>query len=254
MVNVRLLKNGYKKSESFYTDFLEDKIKDNDDYFTEEVYTIEEIPDFPIYMGISNEEERNKEYMKAFDVIEKHCMNLNRNIFFDETFWHSLLCAYKREYLLKKYPQITEKKKHFDNIVVKNFNWENYIYKCILAVQYVTDRTKDEEERKRYYKVIIDNLDLYNYIIKYSIFRNDNFLLNIMDIIDECDLSSILKQKIKGRPDLGKDERYGRRVIFEFNKSYPIVMSPMFEKDELKKKFIEYLGYYYDLSKLEKVL
>ena len=75
----------------------------------------------------------------------------------------------------------------------------------------------------------------------------------MLDIINDNNLSSILKAKIKDRPDLGKDERYGRRVLFEFNKAYPIVMSPMLEKDELEELFIEYLGYYYDLSKLESV-
>lgn len=250
MVEVRLLKNGYKKNENFYNDFLNDRIKDNEDYFTNEVYYLSEIPDFPIYMKISNEEERNNEFMKAFEIIAQSYINLNREIYFDETFWHSLLCTYKRDYLLKKYPQIQDNQKNFENIVIKKFDWENYIYKCILAVQYVIDRTKSEEQRKRYFKLIVDNLDLYNYIIKYSIFRNDNFLLNVLDIIDECNLSSILKAKIKGRPDLGKDQRYGRRVIFEFNKSYPVVMAPMLEKDELKEMFFKYLGYYYDLNKL----
>ena len=97
----------------------------------------------------------------------------------------------------------------------------------------------------------MDNLDLYNYILKSEIFRNEKFLINILEIIDEDDrLSPVLKAKIKDRPDLGKDERYGRRVIFEFNKSYPIIMSPTMEKDELKELFMKYLGYYYDLSKL----
>lgn len=250
MVEVRLLKNGYKKNENFYNDFLNDRIKENEDYFTNEVYYLPEIPDFPIYMKISNEEERNNEFMKAFEIIAQSYINLNREIYFDEIFWHSLLCTYKRDYLLKKYPQIQHEQKNFENIVIKKFDWENYIYKCILAVQYVIDRTKSEEQRKRYFKLIVDNLDLYNYIIKYSIFRNDNFLLNVLDIIDECNLSSILKAKIKGRPDLGKDQRYGRRVIFEFNKSYPVVMAPMLEKDELKEMFLKYLGYYYDLNKL----
>ena len=95
---------------------------------------------------------------------------------------------------------------------------------------------------------------MYNYIIKYEIFRNDKFLLNILDIIDELDLAKVMKAKIKDRPDLGKDERYGRRVLFEFNKAYPVVMSPMLEKDELEVLFMEYLGYYYDLSKLECVV
>ena len=67
---------------------------------------------------------------------------------------------------------------------------------------------------------------------------------SILDIIDEYDLSGILKQKITWRDDLGKDERVGRRVLFEFNKSYPIVLFPMLSKDELKPLFFEYLKMY----------
>ena len=33
-MEIRLLKNGYKKSERFYNDFLEDQIRSNDDYFS----------------------------------------------------------------------------------------------------------------------------------------------------------------------------------------------------------------------------
>ena len=62
---------------------------------------------------------------------------------------------------------------------------------------------------------------MFNYIIKYEIFRNGQFLINIMDVIEETGLSSVLKAKIKNRPDLGKDERYGRRVLFEMNKGSP---------------------------------
>ena len=89
-------------------------------------------------------------------------------------------------------------------------------------------------------------MDMFNYIIKYEIFRNGSFLIKIMDIIDETGLSKVLKTKIKNRPDLGQDERYGRRVIFELNKAYPIVMSPMLDEQQLKEYFLKYLGYYYD--------
>jgi hypothetical protein len=92
---------------------------------------------------------------------------------------------------------------------------------------------------------------MYNYIIKYEIFRNDRFLLNILDIIDELNLSKVMKSKITGRENLGQDERVGRRVLFEFNKSYPVVMSPMMDKEELKEFFLLYLSYYYDMSQLE---
>ena len=69
-------------------------------------------------------------------------------------------------------------------------------------------------------------------------------MINILDIIDEHDLSSTLKQKITWRDDLGKDERVGRRVLFEFNKSYPIVLFPMLSKEELEPLFFEYLEMY----------
>ena len=99
--------------------------------------------------------------------------------------------------------------------------------------------------------MIVENLDVFNYMIKYEVFRNDKFIINVLDIINDNDLAKVLKAKIKDRPDLGKDERYGRRVLFEFNKTYPVVMSPMLSKDELEELFMEYLGYYYDLSQLE---
>ena len=75
-----------------------------------------------------------------------------------------------------------------------------------------------------------------------------------LDIIDELDLAKVMKAKIKNRPDLGKDERVGRRVIFEFNKSYPVVLSPMLDKESLKEPFLEYLSYYYDISEIRKKL
>ena len=179
--------------------------------------------------------------------MSKYYLKTDRDIHFDELFWHSLLCVYKREYLLETYPEIKEGINKFRNIVIKKFDWENYIYKCLLGAQYINDNVEDEEQRNRYYDLIIENLDLYNYIIKYEIFRNDRFLINLLDVTDELGLSKVLKAKIKGRDDLGKDERVGRRVIYEFNKSYPIVMSPMMDKDEFKEVFLEYLSYYYEM-------
>lgn len=246
-MEIRLLKSGYKKSEQFYKDFLDDNIKNNDDYFSGEVVYIDEAPDFSIYMGVGYDKCRDKMFKEAFEIMSKYYLKTDRDIHFDELFWHSLLCVYKREYLLETYPEIKEGINKFRNIVIKKFDWENYIYKCLLGAQYINDNVEDEEQRNRYYDLIIENLDLYNYIIKYEIFRNDRFLINLLDVTDELGLSKILKAKIKGRDDLGKDERVGRRVIYEFNKSYPIVMSPMMDKDEFKEVFLEYLSYYYEM-------
>jgi hypothetical protein len=100
-----------------------------------------------------------------------------------------LLTITKRDFLLEQYPQIEEGIHHFNNIVLKYFNWESYIYKCVLGAQYINDLITDHDERLRYYQLLSENLDMYNYIIKYEIFRNDRFLLNILDIIDELNLS-----------------------------------------------------------------
>ena len=202
-------------------------------------------------MGKASEEEKLGLFKQAFEAMANCYLDTDRDIHMNEMFWYSLLCVYKRDFLLREYPQISESMKDFQNIVVKKFDWENYIYKCVLGAQYVKDNTTCDEDRNRYYDLIVENLDVYNYIIKYEIFRNEKFLINVMDIIDDRGLAKVLKAKIKNRPDLGKDERYGRRVLFEFNKAYPIVMSPMLEKDELEGLFMEYLGYYYDLSGLE---
>lgn len=251
-MEIRLLKKGYKKSEEFYQDFLDDRIKEKDQYFSGEVVHIDMAPDFPIYIAKGSEAEKKELFFKAFEVISTSYLNTDRDIHMDEVFWHSLLCVYKREFLLNEYPEITDSINVFNNIVLKKFDWENYIYKCILGAQYINDNVEDEEERKRYYTLIVENLDVYNYIIKYEIFRNDRFLLNILDIIDELELTKVMKAKIKDRPDLGKDERVGRRVLFEFNKSYPVVMAPMSDKEGLKEVFLEYLSYYYDINEVKK--
>lgn len=252
-MEVRLLKKSFINKEEFYIDFLNDNIKNKEEYFTQEKVFIKDAPNFPIYIAKGNEETKTKLFFEAFDVISKYYLDTDRDIHFEEMFWYSLLCVHKREYLLDKYPEIAESHSNFKNIVVKKFDWENYIYKLILASQYINDNIDDEDDRKRYYKLIIDNLDLYNYIIKYEIFRNDKFLINILDIIDEHELTKVMKAKLKDREDLGKDERVGRRVIFEFNKSYPVIMSPMLEKSDLEPIFFEYLSYYYDISELNLV-
>ncbi|WP_433747838.1 hypothetical protein [Falsibacillus pallidus] len=249
-MEVRLLEKGYKNSTSLYTDFLQGNLNDKEEYFSDKVVYIREAPDFPIYMGRGSEEDKRKSFLTAFQTISKYYLNSERDLLLDETFWHSLLLTHKQNFILTEYPEVAEKESIFRNIVLKKFDWENYIYKIILAAQYIDDNISDREDRLKYYELIIDNLDLYNYIIKYEIFRNEHFLVNILSIIDELNISRVLKTKIKGREDLGDDERVGRRVIFEFNKSYPVIMSPTLHKEELQKLFIEYLSYYYDISQL----
>ncbi|WP_088233125.1 hypothetical protein [Bacillus cereus] len=247
-VKVRLLKKGYRKSEEFYQDFKANKVITNDKYFTDEIITLPSDVPFPIYMAKGSDAEREEEFLEAFRILADHYIMCNRDLHLDEAVWHSYFITHHRDYLINKYPSILESQNQFENIVTKAFDWENYIYKCVLAAEYVEDYVETLEEKAYYYQLIIDNLDVYNYIIKYEIFRNKDFLLKVLQVVDELEIAPIMKAKIKDRPDLGKDERYGRRVIFELNKSYPVVMAPMLEKEALKEEISRALGLYYKES------
>lgn len=248
-MKIRLLKEGYKKDELLYTAFKNGDVLE--DLFSEEIVEIEEAPDFPIYMGKGSEVQKKADFLAAFHTIANSYVNLDRDIHFDERFWHSLLITKKRDYIITNYPQVLDSYREFSNIVIKSFDWENYIYKCILAVEYIEDATDLPLTKEQYYELIVDNLDIFNYIIKYSIFRNGNFLLKILTVIHNLGISELLKGKITDRPDLGKDERYGRRVIFELNKSYPVLMSPLLNIGDLQEEFLKALGNYYDVSGIE---
>lgn len=243
-MEIRLLDSKWLRTEEFYYDFLAGKIAEREEYFTEEYISIEQAPDFPVYLNIKNEENRKKRYLEAIDVISKYYINTDRDIHMNDMFWFTLLCVHKRDYLLTNYPEIRESISKFNNIVIKKFDWENYIYKCILASQYVVDNIFDEQEQKKYFELIIDNLDMFNYIIKYEIFRNDKFLLNVLRMIDKHNLSSILKMQIKGREDLGEDERVGRRVLLELNKMYPVIVIHAMEFEDFESVFMEEMRKY----------
>ena len=116
------------------------------------------------------------------------------------------------------------------------------MYKCILAAEYIKDYTEDKLERERYIGLIVDNLDFYNYILKYPIFRNQEFLIKMLNIVDRLNLSAIFKAKIENRVD---DVRYGRMVLFEMNKSYPVIIAPAMSEEDLEELTLKYLGYYY---------
>lgn len=240
-MEIKLLTDHYKNDENFYQAFLEDTLWQSDYLSNESVLIPRTLPSFPIYLNQSRNESA---YFEMFRVMTEYVLELDRDITMSERFWHSWLCLYQRDYLLDKYPKIKVDYSAFKNVVIKKFDWENYIYKGLLIAQYVQENAT-EDQYEHYYRTIVDNLDVFNYIIKYEIFRNGQFLINIMDIIEETGLSSVLKARINDRPDLGKDERYGRRVLFEMNKAYPVVMSPMLDKETLKEYFLEYLSYYY---------
>ncbi len=248
MAEIRLLKEGYKSNERLYEDFLNDRIDLTANYFSDKSVYIDSCPDFPFYIAKGTEEEKSLDFYNAIVTLKESYIQSDRSTHLNEVFWHSLLVTQKREYALENYPKITMDHSSFKNIVFKKFDWENYIYKCVLAAEYIHDANFGSvEEESRYMKLIASNLDVYNYLIKYSIFRNSTFVIKFLTILGEDeDLSNFLKLQIKHRPDLGNDERYGRRVIFELNKNYPVVMAPFLEVEDLKKEIYMALSLYFE--------
>lgn len=247
-MKIKLIKATHKRDEKLYNAFVKGTIPEA--FFTDEVVELEEAPPFPIYIAKGNDEEKKAAFLQAFAVIANNYVQLDRDIHFNDVFWYSLFLTHHRQYIIETYPQVLEAHSNFMNVVMKHFDWENYVYKCILAVEYIEDATCLYLPKARYYELIPENLDLYNYIIKSPLFRNGDFLIKLLTVIDKLQLSALLKSKIKDRPDLGKDERYGRRVVFELNKAYPVLMSPLLTVEELEREVIKALSLYYDLSQL----
>jgi len=245
-MEIKLLDKGYKLNENIYSDFINGHIDSHKEYFTNQSVIIPDLKDFPIYIAKGNDATKLENFRKAILELISFVNNTEREIHLDELFWHSFLISQKREYILQEYPEVKDSINKFNNIVTKKFDWENYIYKCVLAAEYINDIAIEEPAQvEKYIKLIYENLDIYNYIIKYKLFRNSEFIIKLLTIIEEEEgLSSKLKEKIKGRDDLGKDERYGRRVIYELNKNYPVIMSPFLEKDELKNEIYKMLALY----------
>lgn len=79
---------------------------------------------------------------------------------------------------------------------MKKFDWESYVYKCTLAAEYIQKaRFENEEKEEQFIEIIHNNLDIYNYIIKYNIFRNAEFILKFLTVINDEGLSEIMKKK-----------------------------------------------------------
>jgi hypothetical protein len=219
---------------------------DVENIFLDEYYDVELSPEnlfFPIYVPPAKKEQ----YFQALTTMRDNYLKLGRDILLDANFWYSLFLNKLKDQLKKEYPSTLESEKDFRNIILKPFNWENYVYKFIFGAEYIQEMIPDVEEQNKYFNLLADNVDVYNYILKSKIFKNSEFLIKFLKTILKTNSSDILKKKI----DLsnGKDERMGRKIIYEFAKNYPTVFVHALDENEFEDYFKKCLNYYSELAK-----
>lgn len=253
-MEIKLLADGYLKDEQLFKDFINGSIDYDGDYYSSESIHIDRAPNFPIYMGRGSEAEKATGFTEAIRTIMDSYIHTPREVHMSGRFWHSLMMT-KREYLMDLYGHRLDTHKNFANIIIKPFDWESYIYKCVLAAEYIHDAKLESEEDINYHiQLIVNNIDMYNYILKYPLFRNSQFILNYFKAVDELGLTGLMKAKIKDRNDLGKDERYGRRVFQELNNNYPVIMAPFLEMEELKEEILKALNNYVNEEMIQEAI
>ena len=229
------------KNNEFYETFKANTLNGSK-FLSEEYYSVDDFPNLPIYFPkITNNEENRKEFLNFIRTMDRFIDVWDKEIYMNGNFWHSLLIS-KRDYFLGLYPKINVDQKEFENIITKKFDWENYIYKSIMIALYVNEQI-EPDQRDYYYNLALNNLDVTNYILKSGIFKNSKFFINMLKIIDEEKLQEDFKAKIY-IPNVKLDLRCGRKVIYELNKAYPILLCPMMEKEELKIHVLKYYNKY----------
>lgn len=241
-MEIRLLLDDYVKAEQFFLDFKSNRINSLTNIFSERYVEIYAIAPFPFYLKENNETERTQLYLEAFRIYKEHYYALNRDITMNHVFWITLFSVHCREYLLRNYPQIVKNQNNFYNILLKSFNWENYIYKIALITQFVCSSVS-EEEQEEYVTLISNNMDVFNYLLKYPLFRQENFIIDVLRIIKEENLTNVLKKRLPNTPDK-EDYRFGRLVLFEFNKDYPVQIPHVMPYHKFKSIFLTYLDKY----------
>src|SRR5690606_19393662 len=175
-MEVKIFNKDYIQSNAFYTDFKKNTLNFNATSEQEIIDDIELIP-FPIYLSTHSESERTRMYIEAFNTLKNYYFNLDFDILMKHEFWISLFSTHFRDYLITNYPEIMINEQKFNHVLLKRFDWENYIYKCILMTQFIVDGVIEDEQIK-YVTLVSENLDLYNYLLKYPLFRQQKFVLD----------------------------------------------------------------------------
>ncbi|WP_311480700.1 hypothetical protein [uncultured Anaerococcus sp.] len=239
MIKIYLLRKDITDFYNFHDSFVAGRL-DKDGYFTENFVDVPPVEDFIPYAGNAD---NNSEVLKnLIYVMINNFIELNQDIYMNESFWRSYLVQKLRMPLIKKYPKLAHDYNLFDRIVLRKFNWENYLFKAATYGIVLSDRVGDPVLLDEYIDIICDNMDLFNYILKLKALKVDNFIYNTIKFMHEfkdTDLGSFLKYR--SQAEINKEDSAGRIVLTEMNTAYPSILFPMLDYDDFKDIFFKYL-------------
>lgn len=243
-MEIRKLKNLDNKSLLDY--FKNTNRDDKDNFFDGEQYLIKDFQFFDPYIGSLSNDESSQKISYLFSNVSRliETNDIPMSYLEDPMFWKSVFITEYRDELLSIYPKLNKEETVFNNVIGKRWGWENYIFKAIIVHKFTPTALNYFKTREEFYRVVSENLDVFNYLIKGPIFRNGDFITKILKIITDKDLSKLSKKKIINRPDLGLDERFGRRAIYEMNKKYPILLVHKFDINQLSDLYIKSINKY----------
>ena len=244
-MQIRKVNKSYFKSKELRDHFVSGTLMNFDDCLLNDYYDTGtfEIEYFNPYAGNTKSPNNDQIWNNLIASVGEIMEGIPANLYEDGNFWFSLFLTRFQLELMNDYPQLKKSSDQLKNILLKDFNWENYIYKAVVIVK-LKHVAIERFGNTDVVDLILDDLDLFNYLIKSPLFRNLDFILNIFELTRRDAFPVRLKSQIKSEKYKQKDKRFGRRIVYELNKTYPVLFVQKFEMEELGTKLNEIIRQY----------
>lgn len=244
-MQIRKVDKRYFDSKELRDHFVNGTLHEHHEFFLDEYY---DTGDFDVryfnpYAGNVKSPHVDEIWDHLISAVSEIMEGIPASLYEDGSFWFSLFLTRFQIELLEDYPQLKRTSEPLKNILLKQFNWENYIYKVIVIVKLkaVAMRRFGNTD---VIIAVLDDLDLFNYLIKSPLFRNLDFIVSVFELNRQNAFPVRLKSQIKSEKYKQKDKRFGRRIVYELNKVYPVLFVQKFELQELGIKMNDIIKQY----------
>ena len=243
MSELYLLKEPIVNEEDFYVSFLRGSLEE-EGYFSNQKVEIPDVEEFIFYIGSGRQEERKEIFKKLIKLMMHSFVDMKQEVFLSQNFWLSYISSKLRTSVIKNHPKIQESFSEFKLIVLRDLDWENYLYRAAIYGSILHDRVADSEELDEYIDVINENMDVFNYILKKRVFRNDQFIFNMLQLLRRYTGTELIQfLKFRDQTVMGRDVSPGRLLLTEMNTAYPTVLFPMLDYESFEDLFFQYLNH-----------